>query len=320
MISKNSKIFIAGHTGLVGSALLKKFKQKSFQNLHFKERKKLDLLDQKQVTQFFKNNKFDCVIICAAKVGGILSNNDYPADFIYQNLEIQNNVINSSFKSGVKKLLFLGSSCIYPKFSNQPIKEEELLNGQLEQTNESYAIAKIAGIKLCEAYNIQHGLDYRSVMPTNLYGPNDNFDEKSSHVVPGLISKIHNAKIKNKKNVKVWGTGKVKRELMHVDDMADACIHIMKLSKSKINLTTGIKLSHINIGSGQEVTIRELAKIIARITNYNGKIEFDTSYPDGTPRKILNLNKINSLGWQSKINLVDGLKDTYEWFLKNKKD
>ena len=317
MLTKKTKIFLAGHNGMVGSAILNKLKKRGFKNIKYQNSNQLNLLDQKKVNLFFLKHKFDLVILCAAKVGGILANRDYPAEFIHQNLVIQNNVINSSYESGVKKFLFLGSSCIYPKYAKQPINENELLNGYLESTNESYAIAKIAGIKLCEAYNIQYGLDYRSVMPTNLFGPNDNFDPKSSHVVHGLIIKIHNGKIKNKKEVILWGTGRTKRELMYVEDMADACLHLIDISKNKIKKIISPRQSHINIGSGNEVTIKQLATKIAKIIGYKGKIVFDKSYPDGTPRKKLNSKKMNLLGWRSKRNLDDSLKDTYQWFLKN---
>ena len=314
------KIFVAGHKGMVGSALARLLKRKKVEIIT-KEKKELNLLDQKKVQSFFKKNKIDQVYLAAAKVGGIHANNTHPAEFIYENLMIENNIIHSAFLSGVKKLLFLGSSCIYPKNAKQPMKEEELLTGKLEPTNEPYAIAKIAGIKMCESYNrqygVSHGIDYRSVMPTNLYGSGDNYHPENSHVVPSLIRRFHEAKVNNLKFVTIWGTGLPLREFLHVEDMARASIQVMNVNKKKYYKI--IKpMNHINIGSGQEVTINQLANQIAKIINYSGNIIFDKSYPDGTPRKKLSLNKVSSLGWQSKKSLDAGLRDTYEWFLKNK--
>ena len=303
---------------MVGSSIFKTLKKKGYKNILVTDKSKLNLLSQRDVLSFFSNNKIDIIIISAAKVGGIIANSKYPADFIYENLQIQLNLINSAHKVGIKNLIFLGSSCIYPKFSNQPIKESELLNGYLEATNEPYAIAKIAGIKLCESYNRQFGLDYRSLMPTNLFGPNDNFDKNTSHVVPGLISKFHEGMILNKKKVEVWGTGNAKRELMYVDDFADACIHIMQLSKQKINNLVLPMQSHINVGSDLEISISDLAYKISKLIGYKAEIVFNSKYPDGTPRKKLCTNKMKSLGWKPKLNLDAGLVKTYKWYLENK--
>ena len=307
------KIFIAGHKGMVGSALIRLLKRRKVQIIT-KEKKQLNLLNQKKVQTFFKNNKIDQVYLAAARVGGINANNTYPAEFIYENLMIQNNIIHSAFLSGVKKLLFLGSSCIYPKNSKQPMKEEELLTGKLEPTNEPYAIAKIAGIKMCESYNRQYGkiygVDYRCVMPTNLYGPGDSYHPKNSHVVPGLIRRFHEAKVNNLKSVTIWGTGSPLREFLYVEDMARASIQVMNLNKKKYNKI--IKpMSHINIGSGMEVSIKTLTKMIKNIVNYNGKIKFDTTKPNGTLRKLTNIGRLAKIGFKNKIYLEDGLKQAY---------
>ncbi len=302
---------------MVGSAILRKLKQSKFKKVKYASRKELDFLNQVMVKKYFKKNSFDLLIIAAAKVGGIIANTTYPADFIYENLQIQLNLINSANEVGIKKIIFLGSSCIYPRMSSQPIKESELLNGYLEKTNEPYAIAKIAGIKICESYNRQFNRDYRSLMPTNLYGPNDNFDNKTSHVVPGLIKKFHNGKINNKKSVEVWGTGKSQRELMHVDDLADACLEIIKISKKSFNEIVLPMQSHINVGSDIEISIRDLAYKIKEIVGYKGKITFNHNYPDGTPRKKLNSKILKSTGWKAKIDLSTGLKQTYEWYIQN---
>ena len=311
------KIFIAGHRGMVGSALVRLLKRKKVEIIT-KEKKELNLLNQKKVQAFFKNKKIDQVYLAAARVGGINANNTYPAEFIYENLMIQNNVIHSAFLSGVKKLLFLGSSCIYPKNSRQPMKEEELLTGKLEPTNEPYAIAKIAGIKMCESYNRQygnlHGIDYRCVMPTNLYGPGDNYHPDNSHVIPGLIRRFHEAKVNNLKFVTIWGTGSPLREFLHVEDMARASIQIMNLDKKKYNKI--IKpMSHINIGSGMEVSIKTLAKIIKNIVNYKGKIKFDRTKSDGSQRKLLNNKRLVKIGFKHQINLKDGLEQVYKYFI-----
>ena len=312
-MSKLKKIFIAGHKGMVGSALVRLLKRKKVKIIT-KEKKELNLLDQKKVQTFFKNNKIDQVYLAAAKVGGIHANSTYPAEFIYENLMIQNNIIHSAFLSGVKKLLFLGSSCIYPKYAKQPMKEEELLTGKLEPTNEPYALAKIAGIKMCESYNRQygnsHGVDYRCVMPTNLYGPGDNYHSENSHVVPGLIRRFHEAKVNNLKSVTIWGTGLPLREFLHVDDMARASIQIMNLEKKKYNKIVK-PMSHINIGSGREISIKDLAKTIKKIVKYKGKIKFDITKPNGTLRKLTNIGRLSKIGFKNKIDLEKGLKQAY---------
>lgn len=306
-----SKTFIAGHNGMVGSALVRKLTNK--EELLLLDKNKLNLEDQSQVDIFFETNRPSKVYLAAAKVGGIHANNIYRADFIYNNLQIQNNIIHACYKYGVEKLLFLGSSCIYPKFSEQPIKEESLLTGPLEYTNEPYAIAKIAGIKMCESYYKQYGCNFISVMPTNLYGLNDKFDLKNSHVLPALLRKFHEAKINKNTSVEIWGTGKAKREFMHVDDMADACVHIMNNAEAKDIYESGI--SHINIGTGEDISISELAQIIAEIVGFKGSINYDLSKPDGTPRKLLDVTRLRSLGFKHKINLKDGITDTYKWYL-----
>ena len=307
------KIFIAGHKGMVGSALVRLLKKKKVEIIT-KEKKELNLLDQKKVRTFFKNNKIDQVYLAAAKVGGIEANNTYPAEFIYENLMIQNNVIHSAFLSGVKKLLFLGSSCIYPKNAKQPMKEEELLTGKLEPTNEPYALAKIAGIKMCESYNRQygnsHGIDYRCVMPTNLYGPGDNYHLENSHVVPALIRRFHEAKVNNLKSVTIWGTGLPLREFLHVEDMARASIQIMNLDKKKYNKIAK-PMSHINIGSGREVSIKTLAKKIKKIVYFRGNIKFDKTKLDGALRKFINVRRLDKIGFKYKIDLEEGLEQTY---------
>jgi len=308
-LNKRSKIFLAGHRGMVGSSILRYLKKKNYKNVITINKNKLDLLNQAKTEKFIKKIKPDFVIIAAAKVGGILANKNFKADFIYQNLVIQTNIIHSSYIAGVKKLIFLGSSCIYPKYSKQPIKEESLLSGNLEPTNDAYAIAKIAGLKMCEAYNKQYNLNYICLMPTNLYGPNDNYHTQNSHFYPALISKIYNAKIKNKKKIIIWGNGKSKRELMYVDDLADACEFFLK-KKTKDTL--------INIGSGNENTILGFANFIMRKMNVNLKIDFDKSKPNGTPRKILNTKLAESYGWKSKINLSKGFDLVFQDFKKNK--
>ena len=307
-MNKDSKIYVAGHRGMVGSAILRKLQKEGYSNIITKTSKELDLRIQKDVDDFFKHEKPKYVFLAAAKVGGILANNTYRAEFIYDNLMIQSNVIHSAYKYGVKKLLFLGSSCIYPKYAPQPMKEEYLLSGYLEPTNEPYAIAKIAGIKMCEAYRYQYGCNFISAMPTNLYGPNDNYDLNNSHVLPALIRKFHEAKIYNKKEVTVWGTGNPLREFMHVDDLADACLFLM------LNYNDS---QFVNVGTGKDISIRELAELIKTIVGYEGNIIFDTTKPDGTPRKLLDLNYVHSLGWHHKIELEEGIKMTYQDFLKN---
>ena len=310
------RIYIAGHQGMVGSSLVRELRKDPSVDLILKTRSQLNLLDQKKVSNFFKDEEIDQVYLAAAKVGGIVANEKFSADFIYENLTIQNNVINSSHEGGVQKLLYLGSSCIYPKFAEQPIKEDSLLRGDLEKTNESYAIAKIAGIKTCEAFNKQHHRDYRSVMPTNLYGPNDNFHLENSHVIPGLIRRFHDSKISQQEEVQIWGTGTPKREFLHVDDMAHGCIKIMNLELDRLNDSNDMS-SHINLGTGKDIEIKSLANLISKIVGFEGNIVFDSSKPDGTPRKVLNIDKVKDLGWQSAIGLEEGITSTYNWFLDN---
>jgi len=311
-----SNIFIAGHQGMVGSAIHRCLKLSDNQIITA-TRKELDLTNQNEVQSFFKSYQLDEVYLAAAKVGGIHANEKYPADFIYENLMIQSNVINSAYKTGVKKLLFLGSSCIYPRLSPQPMSEEELLSGKLEPTNEPYAIAKIAGIKMCESYNRQFGVDYRSVMPSNLYGPGDNFHQENSHVIPALLRKIHEAKIFEKPSVTVWGSGNAMREFLHVDDMASACVFVMNLDAHNHGLITSPMTSHINIGSGQDCSIRELVQEIIKVIGYEGEVKFDIDKPDGAPRKLMNVNRLKELGWESSISLNSGLNNLYRWFLDN---
>jgi len=303
MMKQDAKIYLAGHTGMVGSAILRELKKKGYQKIIYRSIDELDLKNQKQTEDFFQHEKPEYVILAAAHVGGILANNTYRAEFIYDNLMIQNNVIHQSYLHGVKKLLFLGSSCIYPKMAPQPLKEDYLLTGLLEYTNEPYAIAKIAGIKMCEAYRDQYGCNFISVMPTNLYGPNDNFDLNTSHVLPAILRKFHEAKIHNKPKVELWGTGKPMREFMHVDDMAAACIFLFENYNDK---------QFVNIGWGEDISIANLALLIKEIVGYKGKIVYDTSKPDGTPRKLLDVNKLNSLGFTPKITLYEGIKSVYE--------
>ena len=307
------KIFIAGHKGMVGSAIFRKLKNNS-NKIVIADKKKLNLLNQKSVLSFFKRNKFDEVYLCAAKVGGIHANNTYVADFIYQNLEIQNNLIHSAYLTRVKKLMFLGSSCVYPKKPRIPIKEEYLLTSELENTNEMYAIAKIAGLKMCKAYNSQFKTDFRAVMPTNLYGQNDNYDSLNSHVLAALIKKIVLAKKQNKQSFIVWGTGKPKREFLHVDDLADATVKIMNLSKKKYNKVAGDKFPFINVGSGLDISIKDLAELISRTVGFRGKMIFDKSKPDGTYRKLMDNTKLRKIKWKPKISLNSGIKKTIEDF------
>ncbi|MDA8561852.1 GDP-L-fucose synthase [Gammaproteobacteria bacterium] len=301
------KIYIAGHRGLVGSAIQRNLLTNGFTNLVYKTHAELDLTNQRLVDDFFAKKRPDYVFLAAAKVGGIHANNTYKGEFIFDNLSVQNNIIDAARRYGVKRLLFLGSSCIYPRNCPQPMKEEHLLSGPLEKTNEPYAIAKIAGIKLCEAYNYQYGTDFVSVMPTNLYGPNDNFDLQTSHVLPAILRKVHEAKINNRSIVTVWGSGNPKREFLHVDDMASASVFVMK--------NPGIK-EMVNIGSGEEISIKELAKSISEVVGFKGDIVYDSTKPDGTLRKLLDTSRLNQLGWKAKISLKLGLKDTYQWLLK----
>lgn len=315
-------IYVAGHSGMVGAAivrLLQKRKQKGESiELITRTHAELDLTEQASVRDFFSEAKPDVVILAAAKVGGIYANNTYPADFIYQNMMMECNVVHQAWMAGVKRLLFLGSSCIYPKLAPQPMREDTLLTGTLESTNEPYAIAKIAGIKLCESYNRQygatHGVDYRSVMPTNLYGPGDNFHPENSHVVPALIRRFHEAVISDAPEVSIWGSGKPYREFLHVDDMAEASLFVLDLPKQTYEANTQPMLSHINVGTGQEVSIAKLAESIAQVTGFTGKIVFDSTKPDGTPRKLMDVSRLEQMGWSAKISLKDGLEDTYRWY------
>jgi GDP-L-fucose synthase len=310
----NKRIYVAGHRGLVGSAIVRALRRRDYGNIVTRTHAELELTDQAQVRAFFASEKIDEVYVAAARVGGIHANNTYPAEFIYDNLMVQANVIHEAWRSGVKKLLFLGSSCIYPRLAQQPIKEEYLMSGPLEPTNEPYAIAKIAGIKMCESYNRQYGTDYRSVMPTNLYGPGDNYHPENSHVIPALIRRFHEAKVNGADKVVIWGTGNPRREFLYVDDMADASVHVMELDRSTYERFTTSMLSHINVGTGEDVTIREIAEIIGKTVGYPGNIEFDTSKPDGTPRKLMDNAKLASLGWKPGMLLAEGIRETYEHF------
>ncbi|MCT2533593.1 GDP-L-fucose synthase [SAR92 clade bacterium H231] len=319
MLNTRSKIYVAGHLGLVGSAIVRKLMADGYgeSNIVTCTHSELDLTNQQEVKDFFQSTRIDFVILAAAKVGGINANNTYPAEFIYQNLMIQSNVIHEAYLAQVEKLLFLGSSCIYPRMVNQPMSESAMLTGVLEPTNEPYALAKIAGIKLCESYNRQYGTDYRSVMPTNLYGLNDNFDLENSHVIPALMRKVHEAKLQGSSNVEVWGTGKVMREFLYVDDMAEASLYVLGLDKQIFAAHTEPMLSHINVGSGVDVTIRELAETIVEVVGFEGELKFDISKPDGAPRKLLNIDRLKKLGWQARHSLKEGLTETYGWYLKN---
>jgi len=317
-LKSSDVIYIAGHRGMVGSAIVRQLSTLGCNNIITRTHAELDLCDQSAVNAFFSENKIDVVVLAAAKVGGIVANNDYPAEFIYQNLLIEANIVHAAWKSGVSNLLFLGSSCIYPKLAEQPMSENALLTDVLEPTNEPYAIAKIAGIKLCESYNRQYGTDFRSVMPTNLYGENDNFHPENSHVIPAMMRRFHEATQSNANEVVVWGTGTPMREFLHVDDMAAACLHVIQLDKDLYEENTQPMLSHINVGTGLDCTIRELAETMAKVVGFEGKIVFDSSKPDGTPRKLMDVSRLNALGWQASILLEDGLSSTYRWFLENK--
>lgn len=315
----NSKIFVAGHNGLVGTAITKALLSKGYNNLVLKTKSELDLSDTLKVENFFQKEKPEYVFLAAAKVGGIVANNTYRADFIYQNLTIQNNIIYSAYKNKVKKLLFLGSSCIYPKNSPQPMKEEYLLTDTLEYTNEPYAIAKIAGLKMCEAFNLQYGCNFVSVMPTNLYGENDNFDLNTSHVLPALIRKFYEAKLNRSDSVVVWGSGKPRREFLHSSDMAEACIYVMEnIDFNKLSNGNEIRNTHINIGYGSDVSIAELANLIKNIVGFHGEIIYDNSKPDGTYQKLLDTSKLNALGWKPKIKLEEGIKKVFEWYVNQR--
>lgn len=313
-----SVIFVAGHRGMVGRAIVEELNSKGFTNILTRTHRELDLTRQAEVEEFFRAHKVDCVVICAAKVGGIHANNSQPAQFIYENLMMECNLIHSAWRTGVQKILFLGSSCIYPRNALQPIKEEYLLSGKLEPTNEPYAIAKIAGIKLCESYNRQYKTDYRSVMPTNIYGPFDNFDLQTSHVLPALIRKFHEAKVSESKSVTLWGTGSPKRDFLHVNDLAKASVHVLLLPLDALDPIIAPMESHINIGSGFDLTIKELAETISEVVGFKGEIIWDQTMPDGTPRKFLDTSIMQSLGWRPSINLTDGIRDAYQWFLKNR--
>ena len=312
----NDRIYIAGHQGLVGSAIVRLLTSQGFSNLLVRTHEQLDLIDQSAVHTFFQTEKPDYVILAAAKVGGIYANNTYPADFIYQNIMIEANVIHSAYKSNVKRLLFLGSTCIYPKKAKQPMSEDALLTGTLESTNEPYALAKISGIKLCESYNRQYDTDFRSVMPTNLYGINDNFHPDNSHVIPALMRRFHEAKINQSPRVTVWGTGNAMREFLYVDDMAEAALFVLNSDIQTYRENTLPMLSHINIGTGEDITIREVAETIKKIIGYNGALVFDTTKPDGTPRKLVDTSRLSSMGWSYNTGLEEGLAKTYEWFVR----
>ncbi len=311
-MNKNNKIFIAGHTGLVGSAVKRKLESEGYDNLITRSYPDIDLISQRDVEVFFSQEKPEYVFLCAARVGGILANSTYPAEFIYDNIMIAANVIHSSYKHGVKKLLNLGSSCIYPKLAPQPLSEHSLLTGALEPTNEPYAIAKIAAIKLCRYYNAQYGTNFISVMPTNLYGPGDNFDLVTSHVLPALIRRFHEAKENRGHNVMIWGTGSPRREFLHVDDLAEALVFLMNRYEA---VTVG---EFVNIGTGMDLTIKRLAELVRDIVGYTGEIQWDLSKPDGTPQKLLDIRRIEELGWKAKIGLKEGIANTYEWYLQNK--
>lgn len=315
--SLDQRIFVAGHRGMVGSAIVRHLQSLGHQNIITAPRESVDLVDAASVQRFFAEQRIDQVYLAAAKVGGIHANNQYPADFIYQNLMIEANVINAAHNAGVNRLLSLGSSCIYPKHAEQPMREEALLTGVLEPTNEPYAIAKIAGIKLCESYNRQHGRDYRSVMPTNLYGPHDNYHPENSHVIPALLRRFHEATLRGDDEVVIWGSGTPMREFLHVDDMAAASVHVMNLDDATYQAHTQPMLSHINVGTGQDCTIRELAETIARVTEFQGRLTFDSSKPDGTPRKLMDVSRLAKLGWTASIDLETGLRDAYRWFVEH---
>jgi GDP-L-fucose synthase len=313
-VNHQPRIYVAGHNGLVGSAIVRALRAQGHTNIVTRSHAELELTDQAQVRDFFRNERIDQVYLAAAKVGGIHANNTYPADFIYDNMMVQANVVHEARANGVEKLLFLGSSCIYPRMAPQPIKEEYLMSGMLEPTNEPYAMAKIAGIKLCESYNRQYGTDYRSVMPTNLYGPGDNYHPENSHVIPALIRRFHEARLTNAPEVVIWGSGKPMREFLYVDDMAEACVHVMNLDHATYAANTDPMHSHINVGTGEDVTIAELARLVGETVGYRGRIGFDTSKPDGTPRKLLDVSKLKNLGWQASTPLPEGLRRAYEAF------
>lgn len=316
----NEAVLVVGYRGMVGSAIVRRLSALGYNNILTLGREDVDLLDQSAVREYFATHKVDQVYLAAARVGGIHANNTYPADFIYDNLMIQANVIEAAHRAGVQRLLFLGSSCIYPKLAEQPMIEQALLTGTLESTNEPYAIAKIAGIKLCESYNRQHGRDYRCVMPTNLYGPHDNYHPDNSHVIPALLRRFHDAVENAVEEVSIWGSGKPMREFLHVDDMAAASVHVMELEGESYRANTQPMLSHINVGTGIDCTIRELAETIAKVTGFKGVLTFDATKPDGTPRKLMDVSRLRSMGWQANVGLEDGLRDAYQWFVANRLD
>lgn len=316
-MTDNPRIFVAGHRGMVGSAICRTIEARGTGEIVTRTHAELDLVDQSTVNDFFASEKIDQVYMAAAKVGGIHANNTYPAEFIYENLMVEANVIHAAHKNDVQKLLFLGSSCIYPKIAPQPMREDALMTRELEPTNEPYAVAKIAGIKLCESYNRQYGRDYRSVMPTNLYGPNDNYHPENSHVIPALLRRVHEAKLGNAPEVVIWGSGNPMREFLHVDDMAAASVHVMELDKGTYDANTEPRLSHINVGTGIDCTIRELAETIVKVVGYKGDLVFDRTKPDGTPRKLMDVSRLKALGWTASIPLEDGLRNAYQWYLDN---
>ena len=313
-------VFVAGHRGMVGSAIVRRLQALGYRNILTAGRDVVDLVDQQAVQRFFDERAIDEVYLAAARVGGIHANNTYPAEFIYQNLMIEANLVHAAHAHDVQRLLFLGSSCIYPKLAEQPMREEALLTGLLEPTNEPYAIAKIAGIKLCESYNRQYGRDFRSVMPTNLYGPGDNYHPENSHVIPALLRRFHEAVQRGDREVVIWGSGTPRREFLHVDDMAAACVHVMELDEAVLRDHTRPMLSHINVGTGEDCTIRELAETVARVTGFTGRLVFDTDKPDGAPRKLLDVSRLAALGWRPQIGLEEGLRDAYAWFVENRAD
>ena len=313
-------VFVAGHRGMVGSAIVRRLQALGYRNILTAGRDVVDLVDQQAVQRFFEERAIDQVYLAAARVGGIHANNTYPAEFIYQNLMIEANLVHAAHAHGVQRLLFLGSSCIYPKLAEQPMREEALLTGVLEPTNEPYAIAKIAGIKLCESYNRQYGRDFRSVMPTNLYGPGDNYHPENSHVIPALLLRFHEAVQRGDSEVVIWGSGTPRREFLHVDDMAAACVHVMELDEAVLRDHTRPMLSHINVGTGEDCTIRELAETVARVTGFAGRLVFDVDKPDGAPRKLLDVSRLEALGWQPQIGLEEGLRDAYAWYVENRAD
>ena len=317
MIDRKASIFVTGQTGLVGSQVMKTLKEQGYENLILADHANLDLTNQDSTRAFFEKYQPECTIVCAGKVGGIHANNSYPGEFIYENLMMECNTIHQAYSIGCKNLVFLGSSCIYPRLAPQPISEESLTQGSLEPTNEPYAIAKIAGVKLCESYNRQYNVDYRSLMPTNLYGPRDNFHEENSHVLPALLRRIHEAKLKNSDSVVMWGTGSPRREFLYVPDLAKAIVNSLSITEAKWNSVTTPMCSHLNVGCGEDVSILELATLIKEIVGFKGKIELDTTKPDGMPRKLLNVSKINSLGWKAETDLASGISETYQWFLEN---